>query len=286
MNDTNAVLNQRLGVERSNGNGGKKSLKAMLSDENIKGRFRELLGKKSAGFMSSIINVVNGNNQLQSSDPQQIIAAAAIAASMDLPIDPNLGFAYIVPYKGKPQFQMGWRGFVQLAMRTAQYKTINASEVYEGEIIKHNRFTGEIEVNPDGKESDEIVGYIAYFKLINGFEKYDYMTLAEVTAHAKRFSQSYGKSHSPWQTDFNAMATKTVLKRLLSKYGILSIEMQAAVNADQATVTEHEDGSVDYDYPDNGKTVDAEAWVSGSDDVPESADGKQAAALEFGEGSR
>jgi recombination protein RecT len=169
---------------------------------------------------------------------------------MDLPIDKNLGFAYIVPYKGQPTFQMGYKGYIQLAMRTGQYKTINACEVYEGEIKSINRFTGEIEFN-EGRTSNTVVGYLAYFKLINGFEKYHYQTLEEIQRHAQKYSQGYGKSWSKWTTDFGPMALKTVLKQLLSKYGILSIDMQMGLQADQAHVRETEDG-YEFDYPEQG----------------------------------
>lgn len=254
-----ANLKTALAQRAQNGNLQERaSIRSLLSQESVKKRFEELLGRKAPGFMSSVLNIVNGNTQLQQCNPQQILASAAVAAAMDLVIDPNLGFAYIVPYKGKAQFQMGWRGYVQLAMRTGQYQTINATHVYEGEIKSHNRITGMIEFDPDGRTSDTIVGYVAYFRLLNGFEKYDYMSLDAITAHAKRFSQSFGKSFSPWNTDFDSMATKTVLKRLLSKYGILSIEMQTAVSADQAVVTDTGEGH-QYEYVDNdAMTVDAE----------------------------
>src|SRR5690606_30500299 len=125
-----------------------------------------------------------------------------------------------------PQFQSGYRGYIQLAMRTAMYKSINATPVYEGEIESYNRITREVVFSQTGATSDKIVGYIAYFKLINGFEKFEYWTVDRVKAHAKRFSAAvrHGRK-SPWDTDFDAMATKTVLKHLLSRYGILSIEM-------------------------------------------------------------
>src|SRR5690606_16000209 len=126
---------------------------------------------------------------------------------------------------------------IQLAMRTGMYKTINATHVYEGEIEHYNRITGEVRFSEDGPTSDKIVGYIAYFKLVNGFEKFEYWPVERVKEHAERFSQSYRSGrNSPWQTDFDAMATKTVLKSLLSKYGVLSIEMQTAVVADQAVI--------------------------------------------------
>lgn len=238
------------------------TIKAALSDVNVKKRFEELLGKKAAGFMSSLISLTNGNAQLQKADPHTIIAAGAIAAALDLPVDPNLGFAYIVPYNVKKdnayvvqaQFQLGYKGYIQLAMRTGQYKTINACEVYDGEITSINRFTGEIEFGK--KESDNIVGYIAYFKLLNGFEKYLYMSKNEIEEHAKKFSQTYKKGVGKWSDDFHAMAIKTVIKRLLSKYGILSIEMQTSLQADQAIVHEDADGNTSFDYVDNAIDVD------------------------------
>lgn len=253
------------------------SIKSLLSQDSVKRRFEEMLGRRAAGFMSSIINLVNSDVNLQKCDPKKVLGCAAIAASMDLPIDRNLGFAWIIPYKDnrkgtvEPQFQMGYKGFIQLAMRSGQYKTINAAEVYEGEIKYHNRFTGEIEFDPEGRKSDKIIGYVAYFKLINGFEKYHYMTVEQIKAHAKRYSQGYGKPWSRWTTDFEAMALKTVLKLLLSKYGILSIEMQTALQADQAAVTQTDEGAFEFEYPDApADVVDAEYTVDtsgGADDL-------------------
>lgn len=251
-------LKQQLAQRASKGLQEATTVRSLLARDSIKKRFEELLGRKAPGFISSVINIVNSNTQLQQCDPNQVIAAAAVAAAMDLPIDPNLGFAYIVPYKGKAQFQMGYKGFVQLAMRTGMYKTINATHVYEGEIESFNRITGEVKFSETGATSDKIVGYIAYFKLLNGFEKYEYWPIERVIEHAKRFSQSYGSNYSPWKTDFDAMAIKTVLKHLLSRYGVLSIEMQTAVKADQAVVHETDDGE-QYEYVDN--TVEAEYTV-------------------------
>lgn len=243
-----AQLAQRAQV----GNGRGVTINSLVSSANVRQRFEEMLGKKAAGFLSSVISIVNSNDQLKACDPNKVLACAAIAASMDLPINPNLGLAYIVPYKGQPQFQMGYKGYIQLAMRSGQYQRIEVNEVYEGELTVVNRFTGDFEFNPEGRQSDKVVGYLAYFRLINGFEKYLYMSVEQVQAHAKRFSQSYGKSHSPWVTDFDAMAKKTVLKRLLATYGVFSIDMQmqTALEADQATPIEGEDGSVNYEYAD------------------------------------
>ena len=215
-------------------------LKGLLNAESTKKRFFEILGSKSASFISSIINVVNGNQALQEANPNTVLMSAAIAATLDLPINPNLGFAAIVPYKEKgqavAQFQMMWRGFVQLAQRSGQYRTLNTTEVYEGEIKRQNRFTGEIEFDPDGRKSDKIIGYVAYMSLLNGFEKYFYMSREECEKHAKRYSKTYQKGYGKWKDDFDAMAKKTVLKLLISKYGIMSVDMQKAVEFDQSTI--------------------------------------------------
>lgn len=221
-------------------------LKAMLSND-IK--FEKMLGKKAAGFISSILNVVSNNDLLAKADPNSIIMSAAVAATLDLPIDPNLGFACIVPYGGKAQFQMMYKGFIQLAMRTGQYKTINACEIYEGELESYDRLTGMVKLNYDNKASDKIIGYVAYFSLINGFEKMKYMTLEEVESHGKTYSKSFSSPNGRWKKDFNAMALKTVLKLLLSKYGFLSIEMQKAVSLDQGIIKDSE--TLEVEFPDN-----------------------------------
>lgn len=245
------------------------TLQALLSKDSIKRRFEEILGARAAGFISSVITVTNGNAMLKNADPRTVVSAAAIAASLDLPIDPNLGFAYIVPYRDNKtgvtlaQFQLGYRGYVQLGLRTGQYKTIHVGPVYEGEIdppSAKERLTGEMRFRDGGRTSDKVAGYAAYFRLLNGAEMWDYMTVEEADAHAQRFSKSYNRSSSPWKTDFNAMACKTVLKRLLSHYGILSVQMQTAVLADQAVVREPADGGAsEFDYVDTtGDVGDAE----------------------------
>lgn len=257
----NAALINRMGnTGVQNAANHSKDIKSMLADINIKKRFEDVLGKNAPAFMSSLISVANGNSQLKEislKNPMSIVSAGAIAAALNLPVDPNLGFAYIVPYGTSATFQMGYKGFIQLAMRTGQYRTINAAEVYEGEIKGINRFTGDIEFGE--KQSDNIVGYIAYFKLINGFDKYLYMTKEEVEQHGRKYSKSFNNANGRWKLDFHAMAIKTVIKRLLSKYGILSIEMQGglgtALVADNAIVKD--DGS--YDYPDGA--IDVEGTI-------------------------
>ena len=212
------------------------TLHGLLNQNSIKKRFNDILGKKAAGFMSSILSAVNTNPSLKDCEPNSIISAAAIAASLDLPINQNIGFAAIVPYSGRGSFQTMWRGLVQLAMRTGQYKTINVSEVYEGEIKSSNHITGEIDFDLSGKKSDTIIGYVAYMKLINGFEKYNYMTKADVEKHGKKYSKSYNTGQ--WKNDFDSMARKTVIKMLLNKWGILSIEMERALTYDQTTIND------------------------------------------------
>ncbi|UDN63737.1 recombinase RecT [Clostridioides sp. ES-W-0016-02] len=231
------------------------SVKNLLSTEAYKKRFKEVLKDKANTFMASVVNVSNLPS-LKDAEPNSILKSAMVAATLDLPIDPNLGFSYLVPFVNKgvkeAQFQIGYKGFIQLAMRTGQYKTINAIEIYEGEIKSVNRLTGEIEFNENEDEVDKeiVVGYIAYFKLLNGFEKTLYMSKEDMEKYAKRYSQTYKSNKdyvvksSLWTTDFDAMAVKTVLKRLLSKYGILSIEMQKALETDQAVIKD--DNSVEY----------------------------------------
>ena len=223
-----------------------KSLDSLLKSDSINKRFNDMLGKKAPGFVSSILSAVSSNPKLKEADPMSVVAAAAIAATLDLPINPNLGFAHIVPYSGKAQFQMGWKGFVQLALRTAEYVTINCSKVHEGELVEHNTFTGAMKFDQHAKKSDTVIGYVAYFKLLNGFEKYFYMDMEEMQAHGQKYSKSYTFSTGRWKQDFDSMALKTVLKLLLSKYGILSIGMEKAIEADQSVIT----AEGEYEYVD------------------------------------
>jgi len=231
----------------------KKSVTSILSQENIKSRFSEILGKNANAFMSSIISATKTNPSLSDCEPESVISSAVIAATLNLPIQSNLGFAHIVPYKkdglSVAQFQMGYKGFIQLALRTAQYKNINASEVYEGELVKHDRITGEVELDTTKKRSNKIIGYVAYFKLLNGFEKMFYMTKEQLENHGTKYSKSYSSKYGRWQLDFDSMALKTVIKLLLSKYGILSVDMQTAITADQAIIKNAETLDVEYvDY--------------------------------------
>ena len=246
-------------AKKNNGTVGQATLKSMINDERTKNKFKEMLGNKAAGFLTSLMNTTNGNAQLQQADPNSILKAGAIAATLDLPIDPNLGFAYIVPYnnkgKNEAQFQMGYKGFVQLAIRTGQYKRINVTELYEGQFESYDPITDELKYNLDNRLSDEITHYVAYFQTINGFEKYNVMSKEEIETHAKKFSKTYSYKGSSWQTNFNTMAKKTVLKLLLSKFGILSIEMQTAQKADQAVIREFDKNNIEVEYVDNENNI-------------------------------
>lgn len=227
--------------------------KQFFAKDSVKAKFNELLGKKASGFITSVLQVVSTNQLLQNATPESIYNCAAIAATLDLPINSSLGFAWIVPYKGQAQFQMGWKGFVQLANRTGQYKSINVIEVYENQFKSFNRLTEELDADFTLQPSGKVVGYVAYFKLINGFEKTSYWSMDDVINHAKRFSKTYSSTNSVWKTDFDAMAKKTVLKNTLSKWGILSIEMQTATITDQAVIKDHE--TMDVDYVDTGRDM-------------------------------
>jgi recombination protein RecT len=233
----------------------KKTINSVLSNEAVKMRFTEILGKNANAFMSSIISATKSNPTLAECETDSVISSAVIAATLNLPIQSNLGFAHIVPYNTKDaqgnvvkqaQFQMGYKGFIQLALRTGQYKNINASEIYEGELVKHDRITGEVEIDTNKKKSNQVIGYVSYFKLMNGFEKMLYMSKEQVQVHGNKYSKSYSQKYGRWQQDFDSMALKTCIKLLLSKYGILSVDMQTAITADQAIIKNAETLEVEY----------------------------------------
>lgn len=226
------------------------ALKQFFDKEQVQQKFRELLGSKAPGFITSVLQVVQSNDTLKDAEPATVLNAAATAAILDLPINNNLGFAYIVPYRGQAQFQMGYKGFIQLAQRSGQFLTISATAIYNGQIKEANPLTGytfDFTVKAEGSP----IGYAAYFKLINGFEKTIYMTVDELKKHGTNYSQTFKKGFGLWKDNFDAMAQKTVLKLLLSKFAPLSIEMTRAIIADQAVVNDVE--TQDVSYVDNGE---------------------------------
>ena len=234
-------------------------------------RFADVLGgqDKANQFLASLTSAVNGNSSLRKCNPMKVIECAMVAASLNLDVNPNLGFASIVPYKdGKsgnyiPQFQMGWKGFVQLAIRTRMYETMQVNEVYADEFDSYDPFRGELKFhiveNGDraNGRTDKIVGYSFFFRLVDGFSKMSYMSKEEARNHAKRYSKAYqsdiknGTSSSPWSTLFDAMAEKTIVKNTLSKWGILSTQFAMAQKADMATIAD--DNS--FDYLDEGEPI-------------------------------
>lgn len=243
-----------------------KSIKAYVSDAKIRQKFEEVLGKKTQGFLASVMQVAN-QPQLKGAVPATVINAAMMAATLDLPINNNLGFAYIVPYKRKfkdaqgkwsesleAQFQMGYKGFIQLAQRSGQFARIAATPVFEGQLISANPLLG-YEFDWTVPNQGEAIGYVAFFKLLNGFTAELYMSTADVKKHAGKYSQSFKYGSGVWKDNFESMALKTVTKLLLSKQAPLSIEMQTAQLADQAIVRDVETN--DFDYIDHNESVGA-----------------------------
>ena len=211
-------------------------LGVMIGSKSVQERFEKMLGKKSAGCLSSLLTLVNNDSLLQKANPTSVLAAAATAASLDLPVNPSLGLAWIVPYGNGAQFQLGYRGAIALAMRSGQMKSIVMTEVYEGECKCWNRFTETFEFGD--RVSDNIIGYYARFETVNGFVKATFWTKEEVLKHAKRFSKSFNRG--PWQSDFDAMAKKTVLLSIIKTYAPMSIEMQSAFESDGKVATVNE----------------------------------------------
>ena len=215
------------------------SLQQLMNSGAVMKKLNDVLGseKKAASFISSVISVANGNSMLRNAAPMTILGSAMVAATLDLPVVPTLGLAYIVPYKGQAQFQLGYKGLIELAERSGQFKNIIDEVVYEGQLVKKNKFTGEYEFDEDAKTSDKVLGYMARMDLVNGFSKTIFWTKEEVEAHAKKYSQAFSRGYSsPWKSDFDAMARKTVLKALFSKYAPKSVAMQQAVKFDQAVI--------------------------------------------------
>lgn len=236
--------------------------KGLLERPEVQQKLIEMLGDRATGFTTSVLSAMNQNEMLKKAEPNSVYMSALMAASVDLPINVNLGFAYIIPYNVrtqsgyvvKAQFQIGYKGFKQLALRTGQFAAITESDVREGELIDHNRLTGEMKfdwIQDDAERSSKkVVGYVSYFRLVNGFESTFYMSLDKVKAHANKYSQSFKKNQGVWADDFDSMAMKTVCKLNLSKNAPLSIEhLHKAIAADQGVINDVD--TLDIDYIDN-----------------------------------
>lgn len=239
-------------------------LKSVLDAPSVQAQFKNALGEHKDAFVASLIDLFTGDKQLQTCKPAQLIQEALRAATLKLPLNKALGFAYIVVYNNSvkddhgnwikiptPTFILGYKGYIQMAMRTGQYRTINADIVYEGEMRKGNKLTGEIALDGE-KKSDKIIGYFCYFELLNGFNKTLFVSVEDMAAYALRYSPTFKNNKKPsadaliklaqanqpsskvgWEGNFSDMALKTVVRRLLSKYGYLSVEMQSALSTEQ-----------------------------------------------------
>ena len=247
------------------------AIRKTVMSPNMQAVIAQRIGDKSAMFNTSILDLFTDNPTLQECDPNAVITQALKAAALDLPISNVLGFAYVLPYKAKggrtePKLQMGYKGFIQLAIRTGLYKHLNADAVYQGEEILVDKIRGTMEITGQ-PESSNVVGYFAFMELTNGFEKAIFWTVEQVTAHAKKYSKSFNFSSSPWKSDFDAMAKKTLLKSLISKYGPLSIEMTSALSSDAG----------DFQAQDHEVTQEIEAHANQEpiDITPEPAPGNE-----------
>ena len=234
------------------------TLKEFLGSDVAKKQMKALLKDKAGYFAMALMQVVDGNEQLKNAEPQSIFNAGIASAILGLPIEKNLGFSYIVPYGDKAQFQIGYKGFIQLALRTGQYKLINSTAVKEGEIKLKNRLTGEIDFNfiedDDLRDSLKTIGYASYIEFNNGFRNTLYMSMKQVQAHAQKYSKSFGYKNSVWTTNFDAMALKTVLKLNLAKFGALSVDFEKALQLDGTTINKVQDnGTLEAEYSDNGE---------------------------------
>lgn len=224
-------------------------IKTMLYSESVQEQFHNALKENKDSFVASIIDIYANDNYLQKCEPKLVIYECLKAATLKLPINKSLGYVYIVPYKDKPQMQIGYKGYIQLAMRTNQYETINAGVICEGVTVERDILSGSIKFTGEAK-SDKAIGYFAYFKLLNGFSKTLYMTEEEVIAHAKRYSRSFNQEGGAWKNNFEQMAIKTPLRALLSRYGIMSTEMQRAVDNEEEVADEIQNNANKGDFID------------------------------------
>lgn len=229
---------------------GLQRLNSYISHNATQEYLKKVLSDKKDAFVSNLVSLVANNAKLQECEPATLMYGAIRATASDLPLDPAFGCAYLIPYKNnklgiiEAQFQIGYRAYHQLALRSGLFKCINDTDIREGELVNRNRLTGQIDFNfeQDDKRRSElpIIGYVSYFQLLNGFESTLYMSVEELKAHGLRYSQTYRSQYanvrdsSKWVTDFHEMCRKTVIKLHLSRKAPLSVEMQNAIRDDQA----------------------------------------------------
>ena len=239
-----------------------KNIQQLLQSDMVKGRLQEILGKRASTFATSLIQISNSSDMLKKAEPTSLLNAALLATTLDLPLNNSLGHAWIVPFNNKQkdgtyrveaQFQIGFKGLKNLAIRSGQFKELVAKAVYEGQVVDDDSFLG-YKFDWKNKSSDKVIGYASYFKLISGFESTFYMTVEELEAHGKKYSQTFKKYGSGlWKDDFDKMCLKTISKlHLNSGEAPLSIEMRSAVTADQSVVKNYDgEETIDVDYVDN-----------------------------------
>lgn len=231
-----------------------KSVRSLLTQDNIKQRFSDILGANASSFTANLSVMVNNSQQLSKCDPISVISAAVVSASLNLPLDPNLGFAAIVPFKDKAQFQIQWKGYKQLAIRSGQFEYLEWCLTYDSDTDEEIR--ERLRSVRKSSKNEKVTGYASYFKLINGFESFYHMSVDEINKHGKRYSQTFKKGFGMWVDNFEAMAKKTVVKlHLGSGDAPLSIEMQSAVIKDQSVITGI-DEYANVEYIDNEVIVD------------------------------
>lgn len=232
-----------------------KALKDVVQRDEVKNRLKEIMGSRAPQFAAALVQTVNQSSQLQKCDANSVIGAAITAAALDLSIDPNIGEAHIVPYGEKATFQIGYKGFIQLAMRSGEYKSMGSVVVYDGELTVWDKLTGELVVEKSKRKPDaRIIGYAAKFKLINGFERGEFWTCEEIESHASQYSKAYRYAKGDkrkeesclWVTKRDEMALKTVEKSLLSHYGPKSIQMRKALKMDGGAVIDADVETVSY----------------------------------------
>lgn len=254
----------------------KTGLTAYLTNDAVKNQINNVIGGKNGDrFISSIVSAVKTNSALQECTNPSILSAALLGESLKLSPSPQLGQYYMVPFnnnkKGfkEAQFQLGYKGYIQLAIRSGQYKKLNVLAIKEGELVRFDPLNEEIEVNliedEEAREEAPTVGYYAMFEYTNGFKKAMYWSKKKMEAHALKYSKGYKakKGYTFWEKDFDAMAYKTMLRQLISKWGIMSIDMQSAMDADMAVI--HEDGTKDYVDMENDENVVADQEIHESE---------------------
>ena len=253
-------------------------LKSVLNAQSVQDQFKNALKEGAALFTTSIIDLYNTDSNLQKCQPQEVVIECLKAATLKLPINKNLGFAYVIPYDksiklpnggwGKethPQFQLGYRGYIQLAMRAGCYKYINSGIIYEGMTVDEDILTGAISIK-GSPQSEEVIGYFAYMEMSNGFKKPLYWSKERVLNHAKKYSKSWiakekkFNEKSAWATNFDEMSLKTLIRYLLSHYGIMSVEMIGAFTSDNADERSPEsEAAEEISLNANSETIDIEA---------------------------